>query len=155
MGWSDDLNKIIKRDEANAEKWLRAAVIQAANVAIVRSPVGNPDLWVWNHPDLGYVDYVAWKGYPEGYAGGQYRSNHRLSINAVDYGIRDIAGVSEVLNDIVNGSVKFELGDTMYVTNPLPYAARIEYDSWSSQAPDGVYRPAILALKKALSKKAS
>ena len=91
MGWSDDLNKIIKRDEAEAEKWLRAAVIQAANVAIVKSPVGNPDLWVWNHPDLGYVDYVAWKGYPEGYVGGQYRSNHRLRINAVDYGIRKIA----------------------------------------------------------------
>ena len=155
MGWSDDLNKIIKRDKLSAEKFIKASVIQAANVAIVRSPVGNPDLWVWNHPDLGYVDYVAWKGYPKGYAGGSFRSNWRVTLNGDDYAVKDIVSESQVKVEVANDVLRFTLGDTITFSNPLPYGPRLEYDGWSTQAPDGMVRPAVIALKKALNKEAN
>lgn len=141
MGWSDDLNKIIKRDEAKAEKWLRAAVIQAANIAIIRTPVGNPDLW--KSPP------------PPGYVGGQLRANWRVSFGVVDFTIKDTVNFSTTAQDAANEILSFKLGQTIVVSNPMPYAPRIEYDGWSSQAPDGMARVAVVALKKALNKEAN
>lgn len=37
-----------------------------------------------------------------------------------------------------------KLGDTVFFTNTMPYARRIEYDSWSQQAPQGMLRVNIL-----------
>lgn len=153
--WAADLNKIIKRDKLSAEKFLRAAVIQAANVAIVKSPVGNPDLWLWKNPDLGYVDYVAWKGYPEGYVGGSFRANWRISLNMDDYSIKNRTDFSVVPNEVKGELLAMKLGDKITFSNPMPYSVRLEYEGWSSQAPDGMVRPSVIALKKALSKKAN
>lgn len=141
MGWSDDLNKIIKRDEDKAEKWLRAAVIQAANVAIVKSPVGNADLW--KSPP------------PPGYVGGQLRANWRVSFGNVDFTIKDTVNFSTTAQDAANEILSFKLGQTIVVSNPMPYAPVIEYNGHSSQAPDGMARPAVVALKKALNKEAN
>ena len=141
MGWSDDLNKIIKRDEASAERWLRAAVIQAANVAIIRTPVGNASLWKLPPPP--------------GYVGGQLRANWRVSFGVVDFTIKDTVNFSTTAQDAANEILSFKLGQTIVVSNPMPYAPRIEYDGWSSQAPDGMARQAVVALKKALNKEAN
>ena len=46
---------------------------------------------------------------------------------------------------------QFKIGETLFMTNPLPYAVPIEYGH-SSQAPDGVYRPAVKRLIKFLNK---
>lgn len=35
---------------------------------------------------------------------------------------------------------KFKLGDTMTLTNNLPYARRIEFEGWSKKAPAGMVR---------------
>jgi hypothetical protein len=37
----------------------------------------------------------------------------------------------------------FKLGDTIYISNSVPYAHRIEHDGWSWQAPDGVFRSSV------------
>jgi hypothetical protein len=142
MGWSDDLNKIIKRDEASAEKWLRAAVIQAANVAVIKSAVGAPETWKNPAPP----------SYP---GGGAFRSQWRLSIGVIDMTIKDTIDWSGVLPETASDILKFKLGDTLSFTNPSPYAMRLEYDGHSAQMPDGAARPAILALKKALNKEAN
>ena len=44
---------------------------------------------------------------------------------------------------------KFKIGETLFMNNPLPYAIAIEYGH-SSQAVDGVYRPAVNRLTKFL-----
>ena len=141
MGWSDDLNKIIKRDKSSAEKFIKAAVIQAANVAIVRSPVGAPELW--KSPP------------PPGYVGGNFRANWRVTMNGDDYTVKDTVDYSGVANDAANEILRFTLGDTITFSNPLPYGPRLEYDGWSTQTPDGMSRPAVIALKKALNKEAN
>lgn len=151
MGWSKDLKKLARKRNIDAEKLVRASVIQAANVAIIKSPVGNPDLWVWNHPELGYVDYVAWKGYPDGYVGGQFRANWRISLDMVDYAIKERTNFRVVPQEVAAGLSGFKMGQAITFSNPMPYGPRLEYDAWSTQAPDGMVRPAVAALKKALS----
>ena len=132
------LEAIAKKRGVDIESMIKGAVIQAANVAVIKSPVGNPDLW--KSPP------------PPGYVGGQLRANWRISLNSMDSYFKNTTNYSGVMTDAVNDLISFSLGDDIYFTNPAPYARRIEYDSWSSQAPDGMARPAVVALKAALNK---
>ena len=45
-------------------------------------------------------------------------------------------------------AIRFKLGDTLYLTNNLPYAKRIEFDSWSAKAPAGMVRKNIIRWEK-------
>ena len=45
-------------------------------------------------------------------------------------------------------AVKFKLGDTLYLTNNLPYAERIEFKGWSNKAPQGMVRRNIIRWEK-------
>lgn len=45
-------------------------------------------------------------------------------------------------------AVKFKLGDTLYLTNNLPYAERIEFKGWSNKAPQGMVRKNIIKWSK-------
>lgn len=45
-------------------------------------------------------------------------------------------------------AIRFKLGDTLYLTNNLPYAKRIEFDNWSAKAPAGMVRKNIIRWEK-------
>ena len=45
-------------------------------------------------------------------------------------------------------AVKFKLGDTLYLTNNLPYAERIEFKGWSNKAPQGMCRKNVIRWEK-------
>ena len=47
-------------------------------------------------------------------------------------------------NDAIRIGNKFELGDTLTLTNNLPYAKRIEFEGWSKKAPAGMVRKNII-----------
>jgi hypothetical protein len=72
---------------------------------------------------------------------GRLRNNWMVSVNQ---------GTNETTDETSNqalgrvSSVKFKLGDTLYLTNNLPYAKRIEFDSWSAKAPSGMCRKNII-----------
>jgi hypothetical protein len=83
--------------------------LQALEVAVKASPVGNPSLWV--KPRKGYV-------------GGTYRSNWQAPSS------RQIQQASASMTQLQPYSVS-------YVFNNMPYAQRIEIGH-SSQAPAGV-----------------
>lgn len=135
MSWSKDLKNIIIKNEKLTEKQLRAGMFDAANTVILGSPVGNDTLWKKPAPDY--------------YRAGSYRSNHRISINRISPYQKDITSESGVLMELQGEIAKFKIGETLFMTNPLPYAVPIEY-AHSSQAPDGVYRPAVKRLIKFL-----
>lgn len=137
MSWSKDLKNIIIKNENLTEKQLRAGMFDAANVIIEGSPVGNKD--TWQNPSSA----------PKGYTGGSYRSNHRVSINKITSLEKDITSEGGVLMELQSDIAKFKIGETLFMTNPLPYATAIEY-AHSSQAKDGVYRPAVKRLIKFL-----
>lgn len=150
MSWSKDLKNIIIKNENLTEKQLRAAVLDGVNTAILGSPVGNPDLWVWNHPELGYVDYVAWKGKPENYVGGQFRTNWRVDYGLPSYTIKDSEQWKANAQQVKDEVLAMDIGSTLVFSNPMPYGPRLEYDAWSTQAPDGIVRPAVKRMVKIL-----
>ena len=68
---------------------------------------------------------------------GRLRNNWMTSVNK---GSNETT--ESTSNTAVNraSSVKFKLGDTLYLTNNLPYAERIEFTGWSKKAPSGMLR---------------
>jgi hypothetical protein len=135
MSWSKDLKNIIIENKNLTERQLRAGMFDAANTIILGSPVGAPELWQQPAPNY--------------YRAGSYRSNHRISINKITSFEKDITSEGGVLMELQADIAKFKIGETLFMTNPLPYATAIEYGH-SSQAPDGVYRPAVRRLIKFL-----
>lgn len=150
MSWSKDLKNIIIKNEKLTERQLRAAVLDGVNTAILGSPVGNPDLWVWNHPELGYVDYVAWKGEPKNYVGGQFRTNWRVDYGLPSYAIKDSEQWKTNAQQVKGDVLAMDIGSVLTFSNPMPYGPRLEYDAWSTQAPDGIVRPAVKRMVKIL-----
>lgn len=137
MPWSKQLKNIIIENKEVTERQLRAGMFDAANTVILGSPVGNDSLWQ--------------RPAPKYYVGGSYRSNHRISISKITSVEKDIETQSSTMMKIKAEIAKFKIGETLFMTNPLPYAVPIEY-AHSSQAPDGVYRPAVKRLIKFLNK---
>lgn len=139
MGWSKQLKNIIVENKNLREEQLRAGMFDAANSIVLGSPVGNKTLW--KNPNSA----------PAGYVGGAYRSAHRISINRITTGDNGIESQSSTMMRLKGELAQFKIGETMFMTNPLPYAVPIEY-AHSSQAPDGVYRPAVARLIRFLNK---
>lgn len=112
---SDSFNKafaaLIKKTEKSVEEVVKDTVMDLTVNLVLRSPVDT----------------------------GKFRGNWNTSFNQPNYNT-----VGDVENNSVERAVKvverYQLGDTVYITNSLPYAARLEYEGWSKQAPDGMVR---------------
>jgi hypothetical protein len=78
----------------------------------------------------------------KGYVGGRFRGAWTVSIGAPAQSPKDRTDPSGALAKQagVQALDGFEAGPTIYITNTLPYAHRLEYGSWSKQAPAGFVR---------------
>lgn len=142
MSIYDDLKKIAEKNNQHMKTLVKASVISVGNDCIVRSPVGNPDLWQW--------PFV-----PDGYVGGSFRANWMFGNGAIDYSTIDSTNSSDSIQALNSGMLNFHLGDTVYFTNSQPYAQRLEYDGHSTQAPKGIVRPAVQLFKSTVKKEAA
>lgn len=117
-------SQIIKRTGDNAESVVRQTALQLQKRMIERSPVGNPDLWK--------------SGAPPGYVGGRFRANWQCGIGAVNTSTAAQPGADGEgrTRTALQG---WKAGQTIWLTNSLPYSRKIEYGH-SSQAPSGVVR---------------
>lgn len=68
---------------------------------------------------------------------GRLKNNWMVSVNKGSNETTERTGNQSIGR--VN-AVKFKLGDTLYLTNNLPYAERIEFMGWSKKAPSGMLR---------------
>ena len=75
---------------------------------------------------------------------GRLRNNWMTSVNQGSNETTESTG-NEAINRV--SAVKFKLGDTLYLTNNLPYAKRIEY-GYSKKAPNGMLRRNIIRWEK-------
>jgi len=157
MSFSSDIRKAANKMKVGYDELVRASLYDLSAQVMKRTPVGNPDLWVAFDKTSGtYVDYVAYRGYPAGYVGGQARGNWFASINSPktqpDYNTIDATG-AQTLSSI--GMVTESApGNIWYLTNNLPYINRLEFDAWSTQAPKGMVRISLSNFKKAIAKAA-
>lgn len=125
MGFADDLRKFAATVDDRQNAFVREVIGQVSLSLILKSPVGDPDLWKNKAP----VNYEP----------GRFRANWMLGIDDVNDTTseeRDIDGGATL--DRIVGSVPINAaGHVYYLTNSLPYADRIE-NGWSTQAPAGV-----------------
>lgn len=124
----------------NVENAIKASLLDLSSAIILATPVGDPDLWVWFHPQKKqYVDYIAYKGYPKGYIGGTARGAWVPSWDTPSdsMGKRDKKGERTIakVSKLLNGDIR----DYFILTNNIPYIRRLEY-GWSSQNPEGMVR---------------
>ena len=140
--FSIDLSKAIDEMDKDAHKKVRATLAGISNLIIKGTPVGDPKLW--KNPD----------SVPKGYTGGALRGAWNASLNTQDLsaskrrkakvGTSIVAKATRVAN-------KLEFGDTFFLTNPLPYALRVE-NGWSKQRPKGMVAVAIAQAQQVLNK---
>ena len=132
-----DLKKAIEGVEEEAELVVRGTLLKLSSLIVEGTPVGNPSLWR-NPP-------------PKGYIGGTLRGSWNASISSPDFakrGVKDKSGAGTIakISTVVNG---VDLGESFYLTNPQPYAARVEF-GWSKQRPKGMVRVALAQVQQAL-----
>lgn len=138
MTFTLSLAKALKKAGDDAEKVARGTLIQLSTNIIKRTPVGNPDLWL--------------SPAPVGYVGGSLRGAWNASIGSSDMssskGRIDKSG-AKTIGAVAVKTETLKMGQTFYLTNPLPYAHRVEF-GWSSQAPQGMVRRSIVEANRIL-----
>ncbi len=147
MSFSIDMSRAISNIRDHVDETVRGTLFGVSSRIIKATPVGDPSLWLYNKGTKeapNYVDYLGYHGSADGYVGGSLRGAWNASIGAPDEtktGAVDSAGTGTItaMRTIVNG---VNIGDNFYLTNPLPYAYRVE-NGWSSQAPAGMVRVAV------------
>lgn len=137
-----DYAAIIKRAGDKAETVVRQSMIAIGKGLVEKSPVGNPDLW--SSPA------------PEGYVGGRFKNNWQFGVSSInsDTSRRPDGAGGGSLASIVAGTAAWKPGQTIFISNSLPYAYRIEYEGWSTQAPAGVVRLTVLDFQQSVRKAA-
>lgn len=129
----------MRRDEF--QLMLRFLFLSAFRRLVLKTPVGNPDLWAVNDPKHAAGIKVS---APPGYVGGRARGNWQYSkgsipITQLEEAVDEAgdATLTKALADFTEDMSRFRLGDTIFISNTVPYIERLE-DGHSRQAPHGM-----------------
>lgn len=83
---------------------------------------------------------------------GRFKSNWQAGIGSINSGVSDTGDALGRTSAVLQG---WKPGQTVWLTNSLPYAYRLEYQSWSKQAPQGMVRIAVQNFQSYIQKAAS
>lgn len=120
MGFAADLNKLCKRAGDKAEMVVRKTALELQSGMIERSPVDT----------------------------GRFKSNWTCGVGAVntDTSAAPRTDAEGRTRTVLEG---WKPGQTIFLTNSLPYARRLE-NGWSKQSPNGMVRLTVQAYAQAL-----
>jgi hypothetical protein len=124
-----DIKRFIAKSNAGLDKYAKAVVMDIDKSMVLKSPVDT----------------------------GRFRANWNIGIGSIDSYTTDATdpsgagAISKALAEV--NSIKIN-GQTIYITNSLPYAYRLEYEGWSLQAPQGMVRITLAELSGILNKAA-
>lgn len=104
-----------------------------------RTPVGDPTLW---HPPY----------WPKGYVPGTLKASWRLDNGQARTSGGQFTSVSEIES---SHGITLNPIAALVLSNPQPYAERVEYGHWSTQAPAGMMRISMLEWPQILQEAAS
>lgn len=118
------LFRFIKKAKGNADAAFRGVVVELFSSVILDTPVDE----------------------------GRARANWQVTERAPAEGEveRDDPSGSAAVGAVQKFSYKF--GQTIYLTNNLPYIYRLEYEGWSKQAPEGMVRKNMARVESILRK---
>lgn len=86
----------------------------------------------------------------KGYVGGRFRANWNVSYGAIDYSVTESTDRSKSDAE-VSKAATLAIGGTIYMTNSLPYALKLE-NGYSKQAPIGMVRLSAVEFARAVRK---
>ena len=143
MSFKSDLKKFNAKTEKKIEQAYRAAVTQLFNSIVISSPVGNTSLWQTKYP-------------PSDYVGGRFRANWNTSIGRPDLSTgrkpdKHASGAKAQMRSTLN---RFDVGQTVWFTNNLPYAHALE-NGHSTQRPHGMVKVNLKSWQSAMDKAAN
>lgn len=136
MSFSDQIKAFTAKAEKAADMVFRGTALEVLSAVVMRTPVGNPDLWA-SKP-------------PPGYTGGTLRGNWQVELNSSARGTVD-AKDKDGTPTIRKGSGKIsraKITDSIFITNNLPYAIPVEYGHSRLQRPQGMVRVTVLEFRK-------
>ena len=140
MTFSSDIKAFATKTNRNLEDVRAYSAITLFTNIIMATPVGNPDFWQGSGKA------------PTGYTGGRLRGNWQASINTPENSTTkqiDPNG-GKVLKDMTAKMLTVKGDESLFMTNNLPYAARIEYGHSRKQRPMGMVRVSIAAFEDAV-----
>lgn len=122
-GWTIPLDQLARRMRVDTETVARKLMLQLFSAVVSRSPVDT----------------------------GRFRANWNVSLGVPNYETTDSTAESRSRAQ-VQGVMMVALNRVVYLSNGLPYAAKLEYDGWSKQAPAGMVRVTMAELDSYLRK---
>jgi hypothetical protein len=126
--FSMSLKSFADKTEGELRVVIQKVALEILSRLVMRTPVGNPDLWKS-------------AGAPTGYTGGQARGNWQVTIGAEAIG--ELERIDPGGNaTIAEGTAiisSWLAANSIFIVNNVPYIARLE-DGWSTQAPEGMLR---------------
>ena len=138
---SEILSEFTELSKAKANKGIKRAAIKTFSGIVKMTPVGNPDLWLYNHPTRGYIDYLGYFGDAGGYVGGRARNNWFIGSSVTD--ITTIETSNKGTGYITKGIAVDVFKTPVFFYNNLPYIYALEFGH-STQAPKGMVRLNVL-----------
>jgi hypothetical protein len=143
MSFDEFARKTLER----ADRLIRAVGIKTFSAIIKDTPVGNPDIWA-GHPQGSPSGNAK---APAGYVGGRLRANWRCSLGMADTSTDESTEHRGAIPTMAATCETANRKSTLWLSNSLPYAAKIEYDGHSRQAPEGMVRRNVARIKRILS----
>jgi len=137
------LRAFAQRAPVAVSQVVRKVSLQLLTSTVMRTPVGNPDVW-------------AVKRAPKGYVGGRLRANWNVSLGAIDTSTADTIDQDGGAT-IDRGSLAMEKADgtqDLFIANSLPYAIPIEYGHSGVQAPQGMVRVTVAEFQEYIARAA-
>lgn len=151
MTFAADLEKFRQKTGQTVDELVGGVITRLAESIDRRSPVGDPEYWLYNRGDKDNPDYVNFLAYrdADGYVGGRFRGNWQLGIGKLPTDTLDTVDPDgkETLGRIIAAIPDDASGRVYYLANNLPYAQRIEH-GWSRQAPTGVVGLTVLEFQQ-------
>jgi hypothetical protein len=139
-----DFNEFARKTLERADRLIRAVGIKTFSAVIQNTPVGNPDLWKVNEGKRRPKP-------PAGYVGGRLRGNWRCSLGMPDTSSDDSTDKNRGLLAVNTVCPTADRSKTLWLSNSLPYAYRIEYEAHSRQAPAGMVRRNVTRIQRIIS----
>jgi hypothetical protein len=182
-----DIARWAEAFKADVTTLVSTVAIEALSRIVLRTPVGNPELWAKNKAtvearanynsgvqrDNAFVDTnpllllkygklkkkrtlsakTIARRLPlpagKGYVGGKARGNWHLDVGALKRSYSETvidANGAATIGAGIDALSGYVAGKVIYIANSTPYVHRLEFDSWSSQAPAGMVRVTLAEL---------
>jgi hypothetical protein len=125
MSFTLYMQKVTEKAGANADNIVKKIAIDVLSSVVNKSPVDT----------------------------GRFRGNWQTGIGQVDSNTEspnDKSGASAISKASLE-LTGFKAGKTIYISNSLPYAQRLE-NGWSKQAPQGMVRLTVIAFRRIIKK---